>query len=166
MSYTGQPRIKQMRQKDNSGNYFTSIPFGADGFLIDMFSGLDLEEELKLGGNHYTEILEDNDTTIIKEWYFSQPKGERSISSTDLNNQGMKQLGLILYSGQIVISDNQIIAILYKGDIDNNNILHQKTIKITETLNSVNINQELYDEINGNIALVGTAIVDNSVTGE
>ena len=52
-------------------------PFGTDGDLVDMLSQLDLEEELKLGGSHWTQI-EDNvdedhniDQTIIKEWYFT-----------------------------------------------------------------------------------------------
>lgn len=166
MSYIEQPRIKQIRQKDSNGNYLTSVPLGADGFLVDMFSGLDLEEELKLGGNHYTEITEDDDVTIIKEWYFSEPKGERLISNIDSNNLGMKQLGLILYSGQIIIENNRINTILYKGDIDNNNFLHQKIIEISERSNVININQEIDNELDGRVALVGTAVVDRDRTGE
>lgn len=70
-------RIKQLRVK-NLQNNFDSIPFGANGNFIDMFSGLDLEEELKLGGNHYTEI--DNTTDLkITEYYLDKPKEEESI---------------------------------------------------------------------------------------
>lgn len=69
-------RIKGLHIKEGPNSYTDLIPFGSNGELIDMVSTLDLEEELKIGGNHYFEISEDeNDITIIKEWYLTQPKG-------------------------------------------------------------------------------------------
>lgn len=60
------------------------VPFGTDGYLVDMLSQLDLEEQLKLGGSHWTEIEnnidEENhiDETIIKEWFFNQSIDENT----------------------------------------------------------------------------------------
>jgi hypothetical protein len=48
-------RIKEIRQKTSSG-YTTGIPIGSSGYLIDMLSSLDLEEELKLGNDHYVTV--------------------------------------------------------------------------------------------------------------
>ena len=59
--------IKGSRQKNSTGNYADYIPFGADGEYIDMLSGLNLERELKLGGDHLTSITEQNGNIIITE---------------------------------------------------------------------------------------------------
>jgi len=50
--------IKGSRQKNTTGGYADYIPFGADGEYVDMLSGLNLERELKLGGDHLTSITE------------------------------------------------------------------------------------------------------------
>lgn len=140
MSKRTQPRIKQIRQKSSSG-YLTGIPLGADGLLVDMLSGLDLEEELRLGGNHYVEIVDtevnEQVTTTIKEWYFTQPKGENTIAQ-------MKEANKIPYSAQIVITDDEITMSLYEGDITDNKVLHQKSIVIDEVSTSTtNISEEV-----------------------
>lgn len=136
MSQSIQPRIKQIRQKSINNSYPISIPLGADGFLIDMFSGLDLEEELKLGNDHYVEIKDNNGVTEIKEWYFIEKKGDRSI-------QDMEDLNLITYSTQIIIGNNNINMILYKGAISEEKELHTKNIIITENSNIITIDEEV-----------------------
>ncbi len=47
-------RIKQLRTKTQSSTYTAPIPFGTDGSLVDMFSGLDLEEQIRLGSQFKT----------------------------------------------------------------------------------------------------------------
>ncbi len=63
-------RIKGLRQKQSDSSYNSLIPFGTDGVLVDMLSGLDNEQEIKLGGNHTSVITEVNATTTsIVETY-------------------------------------------------------------------------------------------------
>lgn len=62
--------IKGSRQKVSASGYSDYIPFGADGKYIDMLSGLDLEKELKLGGNHSAIIgLDSQNRTVITQKY-------------------------------------------------------------------------------------------------
>lgn len=61
--------IKGSRQKNTTGGYADYIPFGADGEYVDMLSGLNLERELKLGGDHLTSIIEQNGVTVITQKY-------------------------------------------------------------------------------------------------
>ena len=61
--------IKGSRQKNTTGGYADYIPFGADGEYVDMLSGLNLERELKLGGDHLTSITEQNGITVITQKY-------------------------------------------------------------------------------------------------
>ena len=65
--------IKGSRQKitdGNPSNYGQYIPFGADGEYVDMLSGLNLERELKLGGDHLASIIQGpNGSTIITQKY-------------------------------------------------------------------------------------------------
>lgn len=78
MSSVNTGRIKQIRPR--IGNTFgNAIPLGVDGLLTDMISGLDLEQELVIGGNHYVEISEIDTGTVIKEWYFSQAMKGRTL---------------------------------------------------------------------------------------
>ena len=62
--------IKGTRQKASNNTYGQFFPFGTDGQYIDMASGLDLEKELKLGGDHLVSIqeLEDNETFITEKY--------------------------------------------------------------------------------------------------
>lgn len=96
-------RIKQIRKKTNSG-YSESIPIGTQGLLVDMISQLDLEEQIRLGGNHYTSIFQTSLSTDIKEWYFSKPKGNLSLE--DMSNY-------VTYSVSVSItkaSENNIVS--------------------------------------------------------
>lgn len=138
-------RIKQIRKKTSNG-YTTGIPIGTDGILVDMLSGLDLEEELKLGNNHYVQIKDLKETineqqvtvTEIKEWYLKYPKGNNDISNLPNTNE-------ILYSVKTRIIEDEISRTLYKGDINDNNSLHKDKIIITEN-NTTIINQEVDSE--------------------
>lgn len=121
-----QPRIKEMRQKNDNG-YNTGIPIGTQGYLVDMLSNLDLEEELRIGNNHYVEVEEDSSTnvTIVKEWYYDKPKNDSNAE--------------VLYYIETTITSSSngdsISCILYKGNKTGTNdiILHQKSININET---------------------------------
>lgn len=121
-----QPRIKEIRQKNSSG-YNTGIPIGTQGYLVDMLSNLDLEEELRIGNNHYVEVEENSSTnvTTVKEWYYNEPKDNSNAE--------------VLYYVETTItsssSGDSINCILYKGNKTgvNDIILHQKSININET---------------------------------
>lgn len=66
-------KSKGLRQKQANGSFGAFVPFGTDGTLVDMLSGLDNEIEMKLGGNHTSTIVEsvvqDENVTIITERY-------------------------------------------------------------------------------------------------
>lgn len=158
MSDASLKRVKQIRKKTGSDTYL-SLPIGSQGLLVDMVSQLDLEEEIRLGGNHYTTITSTDLATTIKEWYFSQSRGTRTItqmasyvtytvvvtfvSSVEINItyeetesvDGYKILtnnGDSLISLQSVDSGQQRIDInLYKGD--EQTLLHHKVIYIHES---------------------------------
>lgn len=158
MSSNRLERIKGLRTK-GSNNYLDLVPFGTSGQLVDMFSDLDLEEELRLGGNRYIELKEqDNQFTIVKEWYYTEPKGTRTknemrefcgysvettFSEVPLTSalQGDDENQVIIDSEEegniIVIDDDELRTIidisLYKGDLEdleNRVLLHNKTIVI------------------------------------
>lgn len=137
MSSINIERIKQIRKKTTNGtaNGFNIVPLGADGSFIDMVSGLDLEEQLKLGGNHSASInIIDDKTTQIKEYYY--------------DNQNSK---ILKYSVLTTIFERgskvDITATLYKGEINQNNILHIKTTTINETSSSIiQVEQEVNKE--------------------
>lgn len=143
MSSNRLERIKGLRTK-GSNNYLDLVPFGTSGQLVDMFSDLDLEEELRLGGNRYIELKEqENQFTIVKEWYYTEPKGIRSkaemrefcgysvktvFSEVPLTSalQGDDEDQVIINSGEegniIVVDDDELRTIidisLYKGDME------------------------------------------------
>ena len=135
-------RIKTLRQRD--GQYFENVfPIGADGKYIDMESGLDLEQELKLGNNHYVEIQENEDTTIIRQYYLDIPKGDTALS--DLTEH-------IKYSVETTIDANDnITSLLYRGNIseDESDIIHSKVIKFTSSSTYTTINEGLDIEQEG-----------------
>ena len=66
-------RVKEIREKKSDGSFNNnSVPLGTDGILVDMLSGLDNEQELKLGGNHSSTITEVSSTvTTIEEVYYA-----------------------------------------------------------------------------------------------
>lgn len=117
-------RIKGLRQKQSDSSYNSLIPFGTDGVLVDMLSGLDNEQEIKLGGNHTSVITEVNATTTsIVETYKALDNTtvtyvvettivENNDSSTNITIV-LKQNGTIINSKSIVIpaEDGAILEI-------------------------------------------------------
>ena len=61
---------KGFYQKNEDNTYSHYMPFGTDGQLVDMISGLNLEYELKLGTEHDVQIHNDSNTltTIIEDY--------------------------------------------------------------------------------------------------
>lgn len=86
MSSVNLKRIKQIRPKTNGG-FDTVYPLGVDGLLTDMVSGLDLQQELTIGGNHYVEINQTNTAVEIKQWYFSQAMGNNTLDYMKTHNK-------------------------------------------------------------------------------
>lgn len=117
-------RIKGLRQKQSDSSYNSLIPFGTDGVLVDMLSGLDNEQEIKLGGNHTSVITEVNATTTsIVETYKALDNTtvtyvvettivEKNDSSTNITIV-LKQNGTVINSKSIVIpaEDGAILEI-------------------------------------------------------
>lgn len=174
MSSVNLGRIKQIRPKTNGG-FGTSIPLGVDGLLTDMVSGLDLEEELKLGGNHYVQIYETTTSTIIKEWYFSQKMGSNTLEDMRQNNKVTHSVYIAIVSAieyriwdgvsdilwsnndtdgiveRVAISSNdqRIQMSLYQGDMEAEqpHLLHQKVITITEQNDNTTVSEQVdYNE--------------------
>ena len=114
-------KIKGLRKKTDASTYGPLVPFGTDGILVDMFSDLTLEEELKLGGNHVSAIDESGNNTIITE---SFKKGNNNDS---------------YYTVVTTITENQdgstsITVVL----TDSNNVSKTKTITIpAQAINNV-----------------------------
>lgn len=59
--------VKSFRQKQDNNTFTEKINFSSDSRFINTFSGLNLEEELKLGGLNTITIVEQNGVTIITE---------------------------------------------------------------------------------------------------
>ena len=137
-------RIKQLRQKAN-GNYENKIPIGAEAQYIDMESGLDLEEELKLGSNHYVEISEANENyTLIRQYYLDVPKGNSSLANL---------LQHIKYSVLTYITEEDITSYLFRGDITSlSDAIHVKKINFIDTpsLSLTTVDEELDIQLGGN----------------
>lgn len=61
-------RIKGLHEKQGS-SYSAFMPFGTDGQLVDMASGLNLEYEVKIGTPHYVDINDSGANIVITEHY-------------------------------------------------------------------------------------------------
>lgn len=120
-------KIKGLRQKQTDGTFNSLVPFGTDGILVDMLSGLDSEEEFKIGGNHSSTIVEENGLTTIEEIY------------TDLDST-------ILYKVISSIQDNNddstTITVQLKKGTDETAV-REKTITIPADSASITIGEVL-----------------------
>lgn len=86
MSLSASGRIKQI--KPRVGDRFGDpIPIGVDGLLTDMKSGLDLQQELTIGGNHYIQMNQTDTAVEIRQWYFSQAMQDRTLDYMKNNNK-------------------------------------------------------------------------------
>lgn len=104
-------RVKGMRRKTSSSTFGNFVPFGTDGIFTDMASGLDLEQELKLGGNQQVTITEpDEDSTLIVETY-SDSKGNEVYKIETLVTKNEREEPVVstkLYKGQELIKSKSI----------------------------------------------------------
>ena len=104
-------RVKGMRKKTSSSTFGSFVPFGTDGVFTDMASGLDLEQELKLGGNQQVTITEpDEDSTLIVETY-SDSKGNEIYRVETLVTKNEREEPVVstkLYKGQELIKSKSI----------------------------------------------------------
>lgn len=64
-------RVKGYHPKLDNGDYGPFMPFGSDGILIDMLSGLNLEYEMILGGKRRTEITESSNSIQITTIFYN-----------------------------------------------------------------------------------------------
>lgn len=133
-------RVKQIIQ-NIGGAYPTPVPIGSQGQYIDMFSNLDLEEELKLGGNHIVEIKVQNSDNIsnstISEWYGS--------STTNYTHRVET---VICQNKESTVKSINVNSYLYKYNPASSNevLLHHKQIDFTN--NNNNIKESLDPPVN------------------
>lgn len=98
-------KIKSIRQKDISvsSSFSDPIPFGADGINIDMASGLNLEEQFKLGG--------------LENHTISETSTGTKISSTYKNNNG-DVINTIIYTITEDVQTGTTITAVLKDSTD------------------------------------------------
>lgn len=155
MSSINQKRIKGLRRySQNDSSFSAMIPFGTDGDLIDTFSGLDLEEELLIGGKKTISFDENQDELIIIEKYYDKENECRYSKITNLTSASTYQIinaddeegenSALGYTEEdpyqtVLIGDFlgklqlEIKVQLYKGDIDEDGVLlHTKNISLNE----------------------------------
>lgn len=96
-------RVKGLHKKTTASSFGPLVPIGTDGTLVDMLSGLDNEQELKLGGNHIAEISEDGNSTTIIEQYCKNDAAKTIVYTvktivTD-NIDGSTTITINIYNG-------------------------------------------------------------------
>lgn len=133
MSNINLPRIKQIRQKNNNGDYAPGIPIGSEGKYIDISSNLDLEEELKLGGNHHADISYKGKNSYIVEYYYAHNpnnfwKNDQNIITVQNKNLIVAQV----QQGQQVETIAEFIP--HKWEEDDSNLLYTVRTDIIEEL--------------------------------
>lgn len=101
MSSTSLKRIKEIRQKSTTSETgYIPIPIGTSGLLVDLASNFDLEEDLKLGSNHYVQIKQNGSYVQIIEYYFSAPRYADGVLR---DVQAMFSAGLVTHKVDIII---------------------------------------------------------------
>lgn len=124
MSSITKGRVKQIKPRQGGSFPASGIPIGTDGLLVDMISQLDLEEEIRLGGNHYVDISQTKTSTIIREWYFSESKGTTPIEEINDNIVTYTVIASIVNAVQTNIVENHINEnIITAPDLDGDNFL-------------------------------------------
>lgn len=114
-------RIKGLRQKQSDSSYNSLIPFGTDGVLVDMLSGLDNEQEIKLGGNHTSVITEVNATTtsIVETYKALDNTTVTYVVETTIveNNDSSTNITISLKQNDVVIKSKSIVIPAEDGAI-------------------------------------------------
>lgn len=125
-------RIKGIRQKTGQNTYAPLVPFGTDAILVDFLSGLDLEQQLKIGGNHTTSIIENNEnqTTVTEKYY---------------NQNGVANANVTYTVKTVIIQNNNTTTItisIYEGN-QTTTVLRSKTITITDNATTSTVQEVL-----------------------
>lgn len=134
-------KIKGLKIKGQGGLFGGFKPFGTDGLLVDMASSLDLEQELKLGGNHNTKIIqiaEDKIALIIEKYYDNASPAETKytvstvINSNPTNENNQAEITTRIYVGPVEIqtSGSNLGIADINGSATNPTLLNAKTIII------------------------------------
>ena len=136
-------RVKGFYKKISaSGNsaYSNFYPFGTDGELVDILSGLNLEDELRLGGMRDC-IIEENDNGDIT--YIQQYK----------NNENNVIFSVkVIIDNDIIINDTNTSSIIieyYRGPVVNNNnpdLIKTKELTLTKLENDAIITHRFIEE--------------------
>lgn len=122
-------RIKEVRQfhrADSIPPFSDPIPLGTDADLVDVYSGLDLEQELLLGGNKTTSLTFKQGTDGSKITLIIQKFYEKEFLQTAIYTKKtyIKETPIIdLIEGQnqnIVIGDTNFVIGNFRGT---NNII-------------------------------------------
>ena len=163
--------VKQIRQKINTDpqggiTNFTEIgqyPLGIDGIYADMFSGLNLEEQLKLGGPKETSITQSVQyITITEKYYRGNSNTKYYLLETKINKLtetcflvnnnrdfliNNEDKFLTCWGEKVDVSDTVItITLFYKKPDQDLTPLRIKTITFEHPSNSVtNIVQTISD---------------------
>ena len=113
-------KIKSVRQKIGNNEFDLPISLGADGKNVDMESGLDLEEEFKMGGVSDVDITEDElGATIIVERFYDKAGTligtvESKIEDSEDPNGGdpvsLMTIGTTMTKGEKVFSKQTVLA--------------------------------------------------------
>ena len=114
-------RVKGYRKKAETG-YEAFIPFGSDGEFIDILSGLNLEEEMRLGGRRNVSFSENDGAIIITETYYN-------TSGTQIY-----RVVTTLSSGAITSGSGTVTVDLYVGTSTTRKI--RKTITVSDSGNT------------------------------
>lgn len=160
--------IKKLRKKISNSqsinDFATPIPIGSQGHYIDMLSKLDLEEQLKIGGNkvtlisnHYVPTSDDpneeyneNDPiyTQILEYYSDQIITTTDLEITDdqVANKVKYTVETLLYMDDFLV-DNYIIIPKDPLLIEEREVLNNGTNPIVDK-------DELFKGLNTTVGLV------------
>lgn len=133
-------RIKGLKQKTGSNSYTNLIPFGTDGALIDMKSGLNLEEELLIGGQHYTSITENPNTGDISITDIYAEKSEVTAGTainyykveTSISTDDITEITTIIQQIWFIVNASTTPE-----------LLQTKTVTIEETPSSIEVEEVL-----------------------
>lgn len=99
--------VKGFRQKQDNNTFTEKINFSSDSKFINTFSGLNLEEELKLGGLNTVGIIEENGVILILETAKSSPLSSGHYNITTAIKEKTNNITFIL---KLLDSDSSEIA--------------------------------------------------------
>ena len=134
MSDFRQERIKKLYQKGSAIDP-QFYPIGTDGQFVDMLSTLDLEEQLKIGGNCLVTMQDDENAFIVTEKYYNtSDKQNRTAIWTVVTTVRIGQSQFI-YSNTNENNEDQVIY-------DANNGEEEELINESKESSALDLQQE------------------------